>query len=593
MDSSVKKRTLSLRTRVLVTFTSSAFITFAVIIVSISLFINRIERDSWLARQEESAKATSYQIRTFIDQVQKSQSLLNFLQTVLDEDNYGRLLSLMLLLGRNVDEIVVIDEDGNVLFDVARDEPVLISRVSGQEDDDEASVESEEDWLEATRGLAQGQFFLGELELDAEGNPYLVISSPNRVGGIMAFRINAQVVSDLIGDLKFGETGNAYLAEAEGQVIAHTDFSVVLNRTTLEGRPELIEAEDQDYIGNLLEVEIENTIVIGEEYTNFRGESVLGVRKVIHGTDVIIFVEISQSEAFATSRNALLLLSGFLVFSTLFSMYGFVRFSNDLVFKPLTNLQAGQQEIEKGNLGYQIPVLRDDELGRATAGFNLMSKQLDERNHQRIEQEKRLRALYDVMAQPFQSIDLQLQQALKVGAEFLGMDIGIISQIEGDRYTVLYAYTADDTLKSGQEFEFKKTYCDLTYQANDLVNIQYMKESAYYQHPSYAAFGLESYIGVPLVVAGKRFGTLNFSSPTKRAIPFFNEDKDFFVLMGKWVSTVLERYYAEKSLRASEADNRMLIENSPSNIIRLDKNKNLSFLHFPGASSLQIDGIIG
>lgn len=390
MVTSVKKRSLSLRTRILLIFASASIITLAFISVGIFLFVNRTERESWLTRQQESARATSYQIRAFIDQVQKSQSLLSFLQTTMDDDVYQRLLSLMLLLGRNMDEIVVTGEDGSVLFSVARNEPVLISRITGGGSNEEE--ETGEDWFEATSGLSQGQFFLGELELDNEGSPYLVISSPNRVGGVIAFRINAQVISDLIQDLKFGETGNAYLVEGEGPIIAHTDFSVVLNRTSLAGRPELIEVPDQDSIGNLLEVEDDNPILIGIEYTNFKGQTVLGVQKVIPGTDGIIFIEVSQVEAFATSRNAIILLGGFSIISWGFSMFGFSRLLSDLVFKPLTNLQSGQVAIEQGNLGHQIAILHNDELGQVTTGFNLMSKQLDERNRQRIEQEKALRA---------------------------------------------------------------------------------------------------------------------------------------------------------------------------------------------------------
>lgn len=390
MVTSVKKRSLSLRTRILLIFASASIITLAFISVGIFLFVNRTERESWLTRQQESARATSYQIRAFIDQVQKSQSLLSFLQTTMDDDVYQRLLSLMLLLGRNVDEIVVTGEDGSVLFSVARNEPVLISRITGGGSNEEE--ETGEDWFEATTELSQGQFFLGEIELDDEGNPYFVISSPNRVGGVMAFRINAQVISELIQDMKFGETGNAYLVEGEGPIIAHTDFSVVLNRTSLAGRPELIEVPDQDSIGNLLEVEDDNPILTSTEYTNFNGQSILGVQKVIPGTDVIIFIEVSQAEAFATSRNAALLLGGFSIISWGFSMLGFSRLLSDLVFKPLTNLQSGQVAIEQGNFGHQIAVLRDDELGQVTTGFNLMSKQLDDRNRQRIEQEKALRA---------------------------------------------------------------------------------------------------------------------------------------------------------------------------------------------------------
>ncbi len=47
-----------------------------------------------------------------------------------------------------------------------------------------------------------------------------------------------------------------------------------------------------------------------------------------------------------------------------------------------------------------------------------------------------------------------------------------------------------------------------------------MGSSEYSGHPCYEAFQLEAYIGVPLLVDGQRFGTLNFSS--SKYIFFYN-----------------------------------------------------------------------
>ncbi|GEM_PF-4153608 len=148
----------------------------------------------------------------------------------------------------------------------------------------------------------------------------------------------------------------------------------------MEAFQDLPQIDNIDFIsGNI--ARLDDTIVLNEsEYINFWGVPVLGITKIIPGTSIMLYIEVAQSEIYATSRNALILLGGFSLISWLFSMIGFMRLVRDLFFKPLTNLQQGQLEIEKGNLGYQVSVLRNDELGQATSGFNLMSNQLAERN---------------------------------------------------------------------------------------------------------------------------------------------------------------------------------------------------------------------
>lgn len=181
----------------------------------------------------------------------------------------------------------------------------------------------------------------------------------------------------------------------------------------------------------------------------------------------------------------------------------------------------------------------------------------------RKEAEIALNQLYQVIATPYDNADAQFTNALRIGAELLGLPLGIISRIEADSYVVLHAFASDGGLQPGQEFHFPETICAITYQTDDLVTIEHMGQSVYKNHPCYGAFGLEAYIGAPLYVEGKRFGTLNFSGPTMRQTAFTPAQKEFVLLMGQWVSAAVERELADQRLADSEAQFRTLVSNIP------------------------------
>ena len=141
--------------------------------------------------------------------------------------------------------------------------------------------------------------------------------------------------------------------------------------------------------------------------------------------------------------------------------------------------------------------------------------------------------------------------------------MAMINRIEGDKFTVLYCVVPPNTLKEGDEFKLAETYCDITVKTDDVVAISAMATSQYSAHVCYQKFNLESYLGVPIKVSGKLFGTLTFLSPEAHRPEFSENDKDFVRLMGKWVSNTLEQKIADENLRAEKEKLRVLLESLP------------------------------
>lgn len=169
-----------------------------------------------------------------------------------------------------------------------------------------------------------------------------------------------------------------------------------------------------------------------------------------------------------------------------------------------------------------------------------------------LEQEAYIRQLYQITSHISQDIEEQINHALTVARRMLGLDIAIISYINNDVYTILYFDPPEANLHRGQTFPLGDTYCSITLQTNGVVEIPHTNQSPYRQHPCYTIFQLEAYLGVPLQVHGKPYGTLNFSSPHARSEPFRPVDHDFITLLANWMGAAIERKLAEDALQETQ-----------------------------------------
>lgn len=166
------------------------------------------------------------------------------------------------------------------------------------------------------------------------------------------------------------------------------------------------------------------------------------------------------------------------------------------------------------------------------------------------ESEKVIRRLYQITSNYKAGFETQMSQLLRMGLERFDLDIGILSRIEGDQYTVLHCETPEGAeLKPGDTFNLQSTYCQITCSALAPVSIENMgKDDQYAFHPAYKAFGLESYIGIPIFVDDELFGTLNFSSANAYPRKFKAIDIDALKLMASWIEVEIIRRKQEQRL---------------------------------------------
>ena len=176
-----------------------------------------------------------------------------------------------------------------------------------------------------------------------------------------------------------------------------------------------------------------------------------------------------------------------------------------------------------------------------------------------------LRTLYSILSSENQSFADQVQQILQLGCDYLQMRCGIVSYVEGDRYTVLHVFTNSEDLKiqAGDVFDLGITYCKFTLEQRQPVGFAHAAKTEVVNHPSYEALKLEAYLGAPLFLNNRTFGTLNFTSIEPRAEEFTHSEKYCIQLMAEWVSNQLQNQFIEKRRLETHKKLAMHLQHSP------------------------------
>lgn len=135
----------------------------------------------------------------------------------------------------------------------------------------------------------------------------------------------------------------------------------------------------------------------------------------------------------------------------------------------------------------------------------------------------------------------QLETILTEGIEMLGLDLAIISNINGETYKVHSCKSSDSTIKPGDIFGLSQTYCsDVIFEKNTKHYKDVAVISEMLKHPCYLNTQLRAYIGTPVFVNGEIWGTLNYSSLLPRASEYSETEIQFLKEQAKKVGEILE-----------------------------------------------------
>jgi PAS domain S-box-containing protein len=163
---------------------------------------------------------------------------------------------------------------------------------------------------------------------------------------------------------------------------------------------------------------------------------------------------------------------------------------------------------------------------------------------------KDLQTISNDKALPF---DKKLESLLSIGTEILGLETGIVSNVQGDSYRVLSVVTPDNDISLEATFALPDTYCADVVKNDAVVAYHNINTSPGASHPCFEKYTLKSYLASPVRVHGEFFGTVNFSSLKPREAPFTPLEMDYLLLVASWIGNELERQQAINNLNAQKA----------------------------------------
>jgi signal transduction histidine kinase len=216
-----------------------------------------------------------------------------------------------------------------------------------------------------------GRPYFGPVYFRKESEPYLSLSVAGGAdAGVTVAEVNLKFIWDVVSQIRIGSTGRAYVVDGQGQLVAHPDISLVLQKTDLS-RLEQVRAV---LAGSVPPGAPVQEITVAKDSG---GRQVLTASAPIAPLGWWVFVEQPIGEALAplyasAYRTIGLLLAG-IALSVMASLILARRMTT-----PIHALEAGAARIGTGALDQRIDVKTGDELEGLADQFNRMAAQLQE-----------------------------------------------------------------------------------------------------------------------------------------------------------------------------------------------------------------------
>jgi signal transduction histidine kinase len=460
--------------------------------------------------QSEIARGAAMKIAQFILTIEaqmKTATISNVIARKGIGEEYQFELARLLLVAPAITEVFAIDEGGRPRAYLSR------FRVTPRED--ELSFSARASFVQARQGIT----FFGTVTFDQETEPTMTIAVPieqfpGKVIGVLRAQVDLGQIWEVVRDIKFSDAGYAYISTRSGDLIAHSNPGLVLQRPRTAHLPQLQTAFQPNPVVPAPESRLAHDLT---------GRRVLSSFAYLPGLDWAVFVEQPLSDAFktlydSTLRTSALLLVG-LGIALLASGYVARR-----VVLPLELLRRGVEQIGSGDPHYQLQIKTGDEIELLAEEFNLMAARLRaslaelERNVEdrtvelrtTLEQKSAIAEVLRVMARSPKDVHPVLNAMIANAVRLVASTRGMIYTFDGE---VLRAAAHENLSSAGMKIVNEPVKLDeqgavaVAFRSREVVHVPDIEADP--QHSGRASItGTSTILAVPLFLAEECIGVI-------------------------------------------------------------------------------------
>jgi adenylate cyclase len=252
-------------------------------------------------------------------------------------------------------EIVLVDGNGVERLHVSRADPDVVN--SGIDHSNDPAV----------AGARSGRVWYGPVTLYEGSEPHITIAvaGAREANGITIAVVNLKLIWDVISAIHVGQSGDAFVLDHAGRLVAHPDISLVLR------------GDDDPAAARLKQLRQAAISGGGEtaEGSNADNRPVIAAMAPIRGPEWTAFVEEPAGEAFTPLHSALRR-TGYLALAGALFAAALAYLLARRMTGPIALLEKGAEEIGAGHFDHKIEISTGDELEGLARRFNEMAVEL-------------------------------------------------------------------------------------------------------------------------------------------------------------------------------------------------------------------------
>jgi two-component system NtrC family sensor kinase len=186
-------------------------------------------RDQLALQQKEIAAGAAFKIEHFVQEIHNVLKGATKSRDIAPKgltSDFRFELEKLLLIAPAVTEAVALNEEGSIQVQASRLRTVL------------PDAKKNLSPAAAFKYARQGKSFFGPVYFVRGSEPYMTIAVPierfaGDVIGVLQAEVNLKYIGDVVASLTIGKAGYAYVISRSGELIAHPDISLVLQRRTI------------------------------------------------------------------------------------------------------------------------------------------------------------------------------------------------------------------------------------------------------------------------------------------------------------------------------------------------------------------------